>query len=97
MKTLSLGFFSAFSIIALAISLQMKMKLSLHVAYSTLAIFIVSYTHLLWALVLCLFAIALCGSRLILKRHTRLEVLAGIGAGGIAGLILWAGGIVFVA
>ena len=74
------------ALVGCALVLRGRLKLSLHAAFAVLA------ASLLWPslpavlLVLCL-AAGVSWARLVLQRHTLLEVVAGLLAGGAAGMV----------
>ena len=73
-------------IVAVAHLVRRRLKLSLHAAFGVFA------AALAWPgvpamLVLALLAVGVGWSRLVLRRHTRAEVLLGLALGAIAGLV----------
>ena len=82
---LAAGLGTCGAIVLVALALRRRMKLSLHGAFAAYA------AALLWPLLPALAAMAALAlgvgwSRLKLRRHTPQEVMAGLGAGALAGL-----------
>ena len=84
-QVLAAGLGTSGAIVLAALALRRRMKLSLHCAFCSYA------AALLWPAlpalaVLVLLALAVGWSRWQLRRHTRQEVVAGLGLGALAGL-----------
>jgi hypothetical protein len=78
-------------ILAVAIVTAKRLKLSQHVAFATLSIFIAGFAGPGEAAALSALTIAVAWSRVVLGRHTRSEVLSGAATGVLAGLGLLLG------
>lgn len=84
-QVLAAGLGTSGAIVLAALALRRHMKLSLHCAFGTYA------AALLWPVLpalagVALLALAVGWSRWQLRRHTRREVVAGLGIGALAGL-----------
>lgn len=84
---LILGLALAAAIVVAALLLRTLFKLSLHVAFAIYAVFVV-WPNSTAAAAFAVLACAVAWSRLVLRRHTRIEVVAGGIAGAAAGLAL---------
>ncbi len=84
-QVLAAGLGTSGAIVLAALALRRHMKLSLHCAFGTYA---AALTWPAWPALagLAVLALAVAWSRLQLQRHTRREVLAGLGIGALAGL-----------
>lgn len=84
-RSLYLGPGVAGSMVVLAYLLRSRLKLSLHAAFAVFAAALL-WPSVLALLLVCLLAAGVSWSRLVLRRHTRQEVLLGLSVGGAAGL-----------
>jgi membrane-associated phospholipid phosphatase len=88
---LGLGLGCCAFILAAAIGTAKRLKLSQHVAFATLSIFIAGFAGMGEATALSALTVAVAWSRIVLNRHTRSEVVAGAAIGIVAGLALTLG------
>jgi membrane-associated phospholipid phosphatase len=79
------GSLIAFGLVLVSALVNLRLKISLHVAFAAYAVGIAAGRRLDVLLVASLLAVAIAWSRLVLRRHTPAEVLAGAVAGSIAG------------
>jgi membrane-associated phospholipid phosphatase len=84
---LALGLLCTAAIVALGIVLRRWLKLSLHAACASYAAIVLFVVGPLWMLAGLVFAALVCWSRLVLKRHSRTDLvvgaMAGLAAGGV--------------
>jgi membrane-associated phospholipid phosphatase len=72
------------ALVAAALALRRWGKVSLHAGFAVLAVALL-WAQPLWALAAALLAAGVAWSRLVLQRHTRAEVAAGLALGALAG------------
>jgi membrane-associated phospholipid phosphatase len=87
---LALGLLCTAAIVALGIVLRHWLKLSLHAACASYAAIVLFVVGPLWMLAGLVFAALVCWSRLVLKRHSRTDVIVGVAAGLMAGGVVLA-------
>jgi hypothetical protein len=85
---LSLGLASGSLILAMAIVSANKLKMSQHVAFATLSTFLAGFAGIGAAAAAFILVLAVAWSRVQLGRHSKVETLAGAGAGALAGLAI---------
>jgi hypothetical protein len=85
---LSLGLASGSLILAMAIVSANKLKMSEHVAFATLSTFLAGFAGIGAAAAAFILVLAVAWSRVQLGRHSKVETLAGAGAGALAGLAI---------
>lgn len=88
---LALGFAVSAGIILLALLGARWCTLSLHLAFATFAAILLCRLGWAWGLGAVAFVFALAWSRLVLKRHTPRDLVAGTAAGLLAGSVLVSG------
>lgn len=71
-----------------AMLLNFVLKVSLHVALATLCALVILAINVPLGTAACLFAMLIAWSRVVLRRHTVLEVVSGALLGGITGVLL---------
>lgn len=84
---LAIGLGCAAVIVGLAVVSAARLKLSQHVAFATMAVFVVAPRSVAAIAAAGAIVLAIAWSRRRLGRHTKNEVIAGLGAGLVAGII----------
>lgn len=79
------GSLVAFGLVLVSAIVNLRLKISLHVAFAAYAVAIAGGRRPAVLVVASLFALAIAWSRLVLRRHTLPEVVAGAIAGALAG------------
>lgn len=86
---LPLGLLLSGVLIVVAMLASPWLKLSLHASFATFAVLLL-WPLKLWQVALaCMAAAGICWSRVMLARHSTVEVLAGGLLGGVAGICFW--------
>lgn len=86
---LALGLSLSAGLIAIAILTARWCKLSLHMAFAVFAAALLSRLGWEYGVAGAIFVAAIAWSRLALRRHTLGDLLAGMAAGGLAGMMFW--------